>query len=47
MSPKIARKLDVPANLDGTFLINVNFCNRDVTAINDPDSEVSIIATLQ
>eukprot|EP00347_Sterkiella_histriomuscorum_P020730 403336698 len=47
MSPKIARRLDVPANLEGTFLVNVNFCNRDVTAINDQNSEVSIIETLQ
>ena len=28
MSPLIARKLDVYANLDGEFHINVNFCNR-------------------
>lgn len=28
MSPLISRKLDVPANLDGRFLINVNFCKR-------------------
>jgi hypothetical protein len=31
MSPLIARKLNVPANLDGAFLINVNFCKRDVS----------------
>lgn len=46
MSPKIARRLDVHANLEGTFLINVNFCNRDKAAIHDPESEVSIIAEL-
>ncbi len=28
MSPLIAKKLDVYANLEGQFLINVNFCNR-------------------
>ena len=28
MSPLIARALEIHANLDGEFLINVNFCNR-------------------
>ena len=31
MSPLIAKKLNVPANLDGRFLINVNYCNRGKT----------------
>jgi hypothetical protein len=28
MSPLISRSLGVSANLDGRFLINVNFCHR-------------------
>jgi hypothetical protein len=28
MSPLIARRLGVHANLDGEFLINVSYCNR-------------------
>ena len=48
MSPLIARRLDVPPNLEGDFLINVNFCNRvDVTSklweqrvIEDLESEL-------
>lgn len=28
MSPLLAKRLNVPANLDGKFLINVNYCNR-------------------
>ena len=28
MSPLLAKKLDVYANLDGTFLINVNYSER-------------------
>ena len=28
MSPLIARELGIYANLDGEYLINVNFCNR-------------------
>lgn len=29
LSPKISRAIDVPANLDGTFLINFIFAVRD------------------
>lgn len=28
MSPKISKRLNVPANLDGSFFINLNFCDR-------------------
>ncbi|CDW74628.1 trna pseudouridine synthase pus10 [Stylonychia lemnae] len=47
VSPILVRKLDVSANLDGSFLINVNFCNRDQNALDNPDSEAAIIDKLQ
>lgn len=47
MSPKLVRRLNIPANLDGNFLINVNFCNRDQTAFHDQDSEAALIQSLQ
>jgi hypothetical protein len=45
MSPLIARELGIYANLDGEFLINVNFCNR--TQVASPLWEQTIIEEIQ
>jgi hypothetical protein len=45
MSPLIARELGIHANLDGEFLINVNFCNR--TQVASPLWEQTIIEEIQ
>lgn len=45
MSPKIARELDVPANLDGSFLLIFSFAIRDDAHIN-PLNENRIMAYL-
>lgn len=44
MSPLICRQLKVSANLDGLFLINVNFCKRDE---HHPLCEAKIIKQIQ
>ncbi len=47
MSPLISRALNVPANLDGRFLINVNFCRRESPIEGDPLLEQRIIEHIQ
>ena len=45
MSPKISRRLNVPANLDGSFFINAIFCDRSESDLEE--SESSILQELQ
>ena len=47
MSPLISRTLNVPANLDGRFLINVNFCRRESQIEGDALLEQRIIENIQ
>jgi len=47
MSPLISRALNVPANLDGRFLINVNFCRRESPIEGDPLLEQRLIEQIQ
>lgn len=43
MSPLISKALNVPANLDGKFLVNVNFCKRESQMEGDSTMEQRII----
>jgi hypothetical protein len=47
MSPLLSKALNVPANLDGRFLINVNFCKRETQIEGDPLMEQRIIEVIQ
>jgi hypothetical protein len=47
MSPLISRTLNVPANLEGRFLINVNFCRRESQIEGDALLEQRIIENIQ
>ena len=46
MSPKLAQRLNAPPNLDGLFLVGVNFANRDPKAIHNSTSEIAIMNQL-
>lgn len=43
MSPILARKLGVHPNLEGKFLINVNFCKRAQSEVDHHLSEPTIL----
>lgn len=47
LSPKISRELNVPANLDGTFLINFIFAVRDEKSFDHRLNEKLILESIQ